>query len=251
MILLAFFSEQKPYHGAIPIEGIHEGDAADIDPVRVPAMAIVGNGASRATITASLMADENLYRWAMVAGFIAVVAITLPHRIRSNSGEPLDRRKEGVFMLATLRPVAAALWFSIIAYMINPAWMAWSSVPLAPGVRWLGALSCACAVSLLLWALPALGKNLTDTVVTRADHTLVTRGAYRWIRHPFYVAMAALTLGCCLLAANWFMFASGIVVFALLALRSRVEEEQLLARFGEPYREYRERTGRFFPKLWT
>ena len=152
-------------------------------------------------------------------------------------------------MLATLRPIAAALWLGVIAYMINPAWMAWSAVPLPGWIRWSGAVFSALSVALLLWTLPALGKNLTDTVVTRANHSLVTAGPYRWIRHPFYVAMALVTLGAALVAANWFILVTGIAVFALLAIRSRVEEEQLALRFGDAYREYRNRTGRFLPKL--
>jgi len=152
-------------------------------------------------------------------------------------------------MLATLRPAGGALWLSIIAYMINPAWMAWSSMPLPIWLRWTGAVFSALAIALLIWTLPALGRNLTDTVVTRKEHTLVTRGAYRWIRHPFYVSMALMTLGSALVAADWFMFVSGVVVFSLLALRSLVEEEQLAARFGDTYLEYQKRTGRFLPKL--
>src|SRR6185503_16831961 len=109
--------------------------------------------------------------------------------------------------------------FGIIAYMINPQWMAWSAVPLAAGIRWIGVVFCAAAIALLLWTLPALGTNLTDTVVTRANHTLVTRGPYRWIRHPFYAAMALLTLGCSLLSANWFIVVTGVAGFALLAFR--------------------------------
>jgi hypothetical protein len=38
-----------------------------------------------------------------------------------------------------------------------------------------------------------------------------------------------------LIAANWFIIVSGVVVFSLLALRSRVEEEQLAARFGDAH----------------
>src|SRR5687767_14794084 len=133
--------------------------------------------------------DDAIFRWVLIAGFITVVATVAPHRVKAGTREKLDRRREGVFMLATLRPVGAILWFGIIAFMINPAWMAWSSVPLPAPVRWSGVGFCALAVALLIWALPALGTNLTDTVVTRERHTLVTRGAYRWIRHPFYVAM--------------------------------------------------------------
>ena len=96
--------------------------------------------------------------------------------------------------------------------------------------------------------LRSLGTNLTDTVVTRKSHTLVTRGPYRWVRHPFYIAMALFILAMGLLAANWFILISGAVVFILLGIRSATEEAHLLERFGEPYREYRESTGRFLPK---
>jgi protein-S-isoprenylcysteine O-methyltransferase Ste14 len=152
-------------------------------------------------------------------------------------------------MLATLRPAGAALWLAIIAYMIRPSSMAWSSMPLPVWLRWTGAFFSALSVALLMWTLPALGRNLTDTVVTRKEHTLVTRGPYRWIRHPFYVAMALVIFGSALVAANWFIFLTAIIVFALLAIRSRVEEEQLAARFGDAYLDYRRRTGRFLPKL--
>ena len=193
--------------------------------------------------------DDGVFRWVMIAGFVAVVAVTAPHRVRAATNEKLDRRREGAFMLATLRPVAAALWLAIIAFMINPALMAWSSVALPLWLRWTGVAFWALSIALLLWTLPALGRNLTDTVVTRREHTLVTRGPYRWIRHPFYVAMALVTLASALIAANWFIFISGVVVLSLLALRSRVEEEQLAARFGDAYLDYRRRTGRFLPKL--
>jgi len=196
------------------------------------------------------MHRDTLLRTSVIVGFLAVVAITLFFRIRSwDSKERLDRRPEGLFILATLRPIALLLWLGIIAYMIDPAWMAWSSVPLPAGVRWSGAVVYAIGLGLLTWALGSLGPNLTDTVVTRRGHTLVTHGPYRWIRHPFYDAMALLILSVALLAANWFVLICGTLVFTLLALRSRTEEAHLLRRFGEPYREYRARTGRFVPKV--
>ncbi len=132
--------------------------------------------------------------------------------------------------------------------MINPRWMAWSALPLPDWLRWTGVLVFAAGLLLLSSTLRALGPNLTDTVVTRQEHTLVTGGPYRWVRHPFYDVMALLVLAIGLLAANWFIMLAGAVVFVLLAVRSRTEEEHLLKRFGEPYEEYRKNTGRFFPK---
>ena len=139
--------------------------------------------------------NDGVFRWVMVAGFVAVVAVTAPHRVRAGTKEKLDRRKEGAFMLATLRPAGGALWLSIIAYMINPAWMAWSAVSLPMGVRWGGVGLMVCTGLLVVWTFSNLGGNLTDTVVTRKEHTLITSGPYQYVRHPFYVAFAVGLLG--------------------------------------------------------
>lgn len=196
------------------------------------------------------MTQENAFRAALGVGFLLVLIVTGYHRIRSwASKEVLDRREEGIFILATLRPAGMLLWLGVIAYLANPAWMRWSSVALPAWLRWAGFVVFGLGLALLTWTLRGLGTNLTDTVVTRRAHTLVTEGPYRWVRHPFYDAMALLIAGIALIAANWFMLLTGAVVFSLLAVRSRTEEAHLLARFGESYRDYRERTGRFVPRL--
>jgi protein-S-isoprenylcysteine O-methyltransferase Ste14 len=193
---------------------------------------------------------DETFRPYVVAGFFLVILIALPFRIKSQAtGEKLDRKQEGLAMLIGLRLAGAALWVAAIAYMVNPAAMAWSSLPLPIWLRWTGVALCAITAVLLLWTLRSLGPNLTDTVVTREAHTLVTRGPYRWVRHPFYDCMALFTLSIALTAANWFLIATGILVFSLLATRSWTEEDKLLARFGEPYRAYQQRTGRFLPKM--
>ena len=196
------------------------------------------------------MNQDATFRHILIVGFLAVVLITLYHRIKSwASGEKLDRRQEGLFILATLRPVGLMLWLGVIAYMVNPAWMAWSSVPLPAWLRWTGVGVCAIAAGLLIWTLHGLGTNLTDTVVTRREHTLVTHGPYRFVRHPFYDSVELLILAISLMAANWSFLLTGSAFLFLIVVRTRTEEEKLLARFGDPYRVYMDRTGRFLPKI--
>lgn len=103
----------------------------------------------------------------------------------------------------------------------------------------------------MYWTLSSLGKNLTDTVVTRAKATLVTNGPYRWVRHPFYVTAAILMASVTVLTANWFIGISSLAVLALLAVRTPKEEQMLIERFGQDYRDYMAKTGRFVPKPRT
>lgn len=195
------------------------------------------------------MIEKAPFRIIVLVVFLAVVLVTLYYRSRSwASREKLDRWQEGPFILFTLRPIGLVLWLTVIAYIVDPAWMAWSSTPLPSWLRWLGVGVHVAAVTLLVWTLRSLGTNLTDTVVTRRDHTLVTHGPYLWVRHPFYGSMALLILANALVAANWFFLLIGAVILGLIALRTRTEEDRLLARFGESYRVYRDRTGRFVPR---
>jgi protein-S-isoprenylcysteine O-methyltransferase Ste14 len=128
--------------------------------------------------------------------------------------------------------------------------MAWSSLP-APGwLRWAGLMVAFGGGCLWVWAVASLGKNLTDTVITRRDHSLVTTGPYRWVRHPFYTSCLIGLVGVSLLMTNLFVLVAGIVFwFAFLVPRTRIEEQNLVARFGDEYRQLMQRTGRFLPRI--
>jgi protein-S-isoprenylcysteine O-methyltransferase Ste14 len=192
--------------------------------------------------------DDQVFRVVILAAIVVVLPIGLYHRIRSQlSRERLDRRKEGWFILLTLRPVAAVGAVGGIAYLIDPAWMAWSSVPLPVWLRWIGVGLGAAAGLLLVWTMRSIGLNLTDTVVTRKAHTLVVHGPYRWVRHPLYVAAILTVVAFSLAAANWFVPIAGSLAFALLVVRVKTEEALLVARFGDQYRAYMARTNRFWP----
>jgi protein-S-isoprenylcysteine O-methyltransferase Ste14 len=194
-------------------------------------------------------ADET-FRLILIAGAIIVFPVAIYHRLKAHSvNEKLDRWKEGPLILFTLRPIGIAVMAGLFTYMVNPARMAWSSMPLPVWLRWLGVGIAALGGMLFVWTFRNLGRNLTDTVVTRREHTLVTTGPYRWVRHPFYVAAALAMVGNALAAANWFLLGGGVLVFELMAIRTRIEEAELVARFGDAYRAYMDRTPRFLPRL--
>lgn len=196
------------------------------------------------------MADDNVFRLVMVGICVVFLPLGLYYRLRSYTGETIDRWQEGVVILVGLRLTAFAVIGAGVAWMINPSWMAWASLPIPAWLRWAGVLVAVCGGCLLVWSVSSLGSNLTDTVITREKHTLVQRGPYRWVRHPFYVAAALGLLGGSLVMANVFILLAGVVFwFAFLVPRTRIEEVHLIARFGDDYRDYMRRTGRFVPRL--
>ena len=201
-------------------------------------------------VTQKAMETEDLFRLVLILGFVCVLPVAMYHRMKARaSRESLDRRQEGLFILLTLRPVGLLRMMGLVAWVIDPTWMDWSSVGLPNWLRWIGVGFGLIAATLLVVTLRNLGTNLTDTVVTRARHTLVTSGPYRWVRHPFYVAFALAVTADSLVTANGFLALTGLTTIGLIVLRTSTEEQKLVDRFGDEYRDYMHRTGRFFPRL--
>jgi protein-S-isoprenylcysteine O-methyltransferase Ste14 len=196
------------------------------------------------------MQGEGVYRAMLLALLLGLMPMGLYHRLRSRTGERLSRRDEGLPIMILLRLCGVGAWLEFVAYLINPAWMAWSEVGLPGWLRSLGLPLGMIAVAWLWWMLNSLGPNLTDTVTVRANATLVTGGPYRWVRHPMYLGAELLVMAVSLITANAFIAMTGALTVAMLVLRTKTEEAKLIERFGESYRQYATRTGRFLPRYW-
>ena len=195
------------------------------------------------------MPSETTFRFALVVVILLTMAVTTYHRIKARSGEKISHREEGYLFATVLRLAGLVLWISTFGYLIFPAYFLWAAMALPTWLRWIGVATGALCSLLMYWTLSSLGKNLTDTVVTRAEAKLVTHGPYRWVRHPFYVTAALLMASVTLLTANWFIGISSVAVLALLAIRTPKEEQMLIERFGQQYRDYMVTTGRFIPRI--
>ncbi len=141
------------------------------------------------------MTNDEMLRAAVLAVMAFVAPVAGYYRYRSMNGEKLDRWQEGAFILFGLRLSGLPWFIGSVTWLIDARWMAWSSAPIPLWLRWFGIGLIACAGALLVWTFHNLGGNLTDTVVTRKSHTLVTAGPYRHVRHPFYLTIAIAMTG--------------------------------------------------------
>ena len=196
------------------------------------------------------MNDFN-FRTLAVLIFVVGAAISIKFRQSAEraSSEKISLKEEGLLTTIALRVSGLAVWVAVFVYIINPDWMNWSRVGLPLAVRWSGVIVGILSDVLAYWTFSNLGKNVTPTVVTRVNHTLVTSGPYRWIRHPLYVMGLFAYMGFALLSENWFIAILSVVVFVILAMRTGKEETRLIETFGDAYRQYIQRTGKFIPKF--
>ena len=112
----------------------------------------------------------------------------------------------------------------------------------------------ACGVALVIlatgWMLAAqfdMGGSWRMGIDRETRPGLVVDGAFRVCRNPIYACMLAALLGFVLLVPTY--ISAGLCVLTWIGIRLQVAEEEgfLLASYGEAYRQYAQRVGRFVP----
>ncbi len=137
-----------------------------------------------------------------------------------------------------------------IVYIVNPAWIAWASLPLPDWLRWLGLIIVIAGFGLLQWSQNTLGANWSDAARLMEDHQMVTDGPYRRIRHPIYTSFLLILCPTILISANWLVGGLWILMMAIdINARIQTEERLLITRYGDRYRQYMGETGRVLPRF--
>jgi len=112
-----------------------------------------------------------------------------------------------------------------------------------------GAALAILALAISFWAIASFPKVATGHFVL-ADHAVVERGPYAYIRHPFYSAVFLLWLAVALAFPHWSVPTILLLYVAPSYLNYiRAEEEMLVENLGAAYVSYRHRTGKLFPRL--
>lgn len=87
-------------------------------------------------------------------------------------------------------------------------------------------------------------KNFEDTTV------LVDSGIYGYIRHPLYLSLILLGTGVMLKEVASMQLILGLINVAAIYLTAIIEEGEMIAKFGDSYREYMRKTKMFIPKVF-
>ena len=197
------------------------------------------------------METENIFRGILPVLIFAFVA----HRgyyVKTQSkpeADTLKKREEGISSkIASLLGIFGFL--SMLAYVINPSWLAWASLSFPVWLQCVGVGLALLGFALLQWSQVTLSNSWSDTPRMMKEQTLITSGPYHSIRHPIYTAFILILGSTLFISSNWLIGLcwAGMTILEVIS-RIGFEESLMVEYFGDQYREYMKKTGRLFPRL--
>jgi protein-S-isoprenylcysteine O-methyltransferase Ste14 len=137
----------------------------------------------------------------------------------------------------------------IVLYALDNGESSWLTVSLPEWLRWLGVVLGVVSIPLMVWVHDTLREFLSTTLQIQDGHVLITDGPYHWVRHPMYTTLLMLFIGLSLTSAVWPFLVLAIVMVPFFNRVASREETMMIEQFGEEYRSYMQRTGRFSPLI--
>lgn len=116
-----------------------------------------------------------------------------------------------------------------------------------PRLRVVGVFLMGCATLLIAAAQVQMGKSWRIGIDEGAKPGLVTTGLYDLCRNPIYAFMFMWLAGRIFLVGNWLAVALLAIVYVGVRLQVRQEELYLERTYGDEFRAYAARVGRFVP----
>jgi protein-S-isoprenylcysteine O-methyltransferase Ste14 len=157
-----------------------------------------------------------------------------------------------------IQAVAERFWKLAVALLAEAALIAWLAPDLelqlgrpswseSSALRWVAVGVLAISTLLILAAQGAMGASWRVGVPVEGPGKLVTGGLFVVSRNPVFVGMFGLAVGVFLWSPTMLTAALLPLAASTMAMQVQIEEDALLAKHGEHYLAYQERTPRW---LW-
>ncbi len=105
-------------------------------------------------------------------------------------------------------------------------------------------------LTVALIAMGTIRRFHASTLAIREDHQLITRGIYRFTRHPIYLGVIIAIAGVPAYASSLYGLLTISVLIPIFLNRIRIEERMLTEEFGDAYRAYKESTSKLIPFIY-
>ena len=98
-----------------------------------------------------------------------------------------------------------------------------------------------------IWAYRILGENYSQDVLIFRNHKVITKGPFKFIRHPQYMSQILMDLGAGVATLSYIIIPLAIIEIPLLILRALLEEKLLEKNFKSEYSDYKKKSGFMIP----
>ncbi|EKE14468.1 MAG: isoprenylcysteine carboxyl methyltransferase [uncultured bacterium] len=97
-----------------------------------------------------------------------------------------------------------------------------------------------------------LADNWTESYEyqIKKNHELITKGIYRYVRHPIYGGLILMSTGALLVSSSYTFIAALIIMLIAAEIFAQREEKLLTKHFGKKYLEYMKTTKKFIPFIY-
>lgn len=95
-----------------------------------------------------------------------------------------------------------------------------------------------------------LGSNFYPFTSARPGNKLVTKGFFRYVRHPMYCGLCALTFGLCAITGSQARLALSVGFWLLMNHKADLEEAEMERVHGEQYTEYKSHVSKLIPGIF-
>ena len=191
---------------------------------------------------------DNIFEGIFLIAFFIGMVIRAVNGFRNRKSKS-ERKYKSVIEIVLLN--AAGVTMILPFLFIFTSLLSFADYNLPQWVGWIGTALMVMSL-ILLWRSHAdLGHNWSATIQVKQEHTLVTNGVYRYVRHPMYLAMMSWAAAQGLLLGNWLAGWGFLACFIpIYLIRAPKEERIMLEQFGEQYSQYVKCTGRIIPRFW-
>jgi protein-S-isoprenylcysteine O-methyltransferase Ste14 len=202
------------------------------------------------------MTQESMFRTAFAFLLVALFAMRFyfMYKVRRSGGRLMPNReaveREGGRGVLAFRVTFFFLLMALLGmYMFGMPWVDFFAFQLPAWLRWVGFGLGLATVAFWTWTQVTLDTQWSAQLQLTEGHHLITTGTYARMRHPLYTSLIGWAVALALLTANWIFVAICIISAGGLMRRIPREEKMMIEAFGDEYRAYMLRTGRYFPKF--
>lgn len=186
-------------------------------------------------------------------GRVGAMVLRARRRSRDLAGLVPEQLRERLMWLAWVPMVVAWMALPILALRHDGPPLGLPTFARAEAayavLRWLAAAGAVAALVFTLRCWSQMGRNWRMAVSSKEKTKLVTDGIYARIRHPIYAFSILLALCTAIVVPTLPMIVVAATNVVLTTMKAANEERFLVATHGSEYADYRERTGRFLPRL--